>query len=181
MRRHLGLPALPTTAAQRRNARTTFVAYSQAILDEWIVLQEHPSERRAESPNAWFKLEAYALLKHYIEADLLHVFAEQANKWKRPHKLIDEAIKNPFKLGLLAMFADESPLSRNQRLVFGNQMLYAWYHDIPPEFLNAFLGVSGGPGDIASKLKEMVIEPGFEDRYIAERLIRVRTGEPFAT
>jgi hypothetical protein len=153
----------------------TFVAYSQAILDEWIVLQERPSERRAESPNAWFKLEAYALLKHYIEADLLHIFQEQADKWKRPHKLIEEATKNPFKLGLLAMFADESPLSRNQRLVFGNQMLYGWFHDIPPEFLNAFLAVSGGPGDIAHKLKGMVIEPGFEDRYVAERLIRVRT------
>ena len=67
---------------------------------------------------------------------------------------------NPFKLGLLAMFSDES-LKRSDRHVFGNQMLYAYFHDVPPEFLNGFLAVSGGPGVIARKLKEDFVEPGF--------------------
>ena len=72
-------------------------------------------------------------------------------------------MNNPFKLGLLAMFSDES-LKRSDRHVFGNQMLYAYQHDVPAEFLNGFLAVSGGPGVIARKLKEGFVEPGFETR-----------------
>lgn len=162
-----GLPALPETRPKATLA--LFKKYSQAILDEWEDRRLRETVRRAESPNAWFKREAYRLLAAYIELDRTEIFRRTMESDNRPNKLVQEAIKNPFKMGLLAMFADESPLSRNNRHVFGNQMLYAWVHRVPAVFLNAFLAVSGGPALIAEKLKARSCEPGFEENFHPER------------
>ncbi|QDZ06385.1 hypothetical protein FPZ24_01940 [Sphingomonas panacisoli] len=165
-----GLPPLPTTVVERRNASKTFNAWAQAILDEWQSRKGMAAEKGEESPNAWFKRQAYGLLAHYIETGQDGVFRLNPRADARPSRLVEEALKNPFKLGLLAMFADESPLSRKDRHVFGNQMLYAWAHDVPPELINGFLAVSGHPTQIAEKLKCGHVEPGFEQRHKSERL-----------
>ena len=164
------LPPLPDRV-RLQNAKT-FTDYAQKVLDGWASRQKiyKKPARRAESPNAWFKREAYRLLKHYIESGKTSVFSSVARRDERPSRLVEEALRNPFKLGLLAMFADESMLRRGDRHTFGNQMIYAWAHDVPPEFLNAFLAVSGGPALISRKLKEGFIEPGFEHRYVASRV-----------
>lgn len=164
------LPPLPQTVRNWVEGRATFNAHAQAIFDEWLERQANKPARRAESPNAWFKREAYRLLAHYIENRLARIFQLNAQKDLRPNRLVTEALKNPFKLGLLAMFSDESTLSPNNRHVFGNQMLYAWAHDVPPDFLNAFLAISGGPAQISKKLKQGEAEPGFEHRFKPERL-----------
>lgn len=163
------LPPLPSRASLA-NAKA-FTTYAQKVLDGWMSRQklEKPA-RRAESPNAWFKREAYRLLRHYIENGKASIFRSVIRRDERPSRLVEEALRNPFKLGLLAMFADESSLRRGDRHTFGNQMLYAWAHDVPPEFLNAFLAISGGPALIALKLKEGFVEAGFEHRYVASRL-----------
>lgn len=165
----LGSPPLPRLSGPRQ--RDVFVNYADSLITEWLRRQGlGKPARRAESPNAWFKREAYRLLKHYIEGGKQSIFEWATRHDERPTRLVTEALKNPFKLGLLAMFSDESCLSKGDRHVFGNQMLYAWAHDVPPEFLNGFLAVSGGPALISKKLKEEFVEPGFEHLHRKERL-----------
>lgn len=166
------LPPLPKLRPATGQARAEFEKYADILLQEWA--RRHglgKPTRRAESPNAWFKREAYRLLKHYVEADRMGEFRSLVRKDSRAPRIVEEALKNPFKLGLLAIGSDDSMLTRKDRQVFGNQMLYAWVHDVPPEFLNAFLAISGGPVLIGRKLKEGFVEPGFEERVIRSRSI----------
>lgn len=151
----------------KTRARDLFDFYSHELMKGWLEAQvaDVRPTRRSESPNAWFKKESYALICDYIKNDLLVVFRDAAKVGSASHKLVEESTKNPFKLGLLAFGAKEFEMTRNNRHVFGNQMAYAWIHDVPHEFLNAFLAVSGGPAQIASKLKAGVAEPGFEHRF----------------
>lgn len=142
-------------------ARRDFEDRANQIVHEWA--DRRLAQDSTESANAWFKRNAYAFLRSYIETSQTDLFRKIAKHDRRPSRLVEEAMKNPFKLGLLAMFSDES-LKRSDRHVFGNQMLYACLHDVPPEFLNGFLAVSGGPATIAQKLKEDFVEPGFETR-----------------
>ena len=132
------------------------------IITEWLMRKKRETDA-GESANAWFKREAYRFLRDYISSGRMALFDKIARLDRRPHKLVSEATENPFKLGLLAMFVDES-ISRSDRHVFGNQMLYAHRHDVPAEFLNGFIAVSGKPAAIAQKLKDGSVEPGFEDR-----------------
>lgn len=156
----------------KTRAREAFDFYTGEIMREWYDRQLHDDRptRRSESPNAWFKRAAYQLLVDYIASDLTSIFRERATFQRRSHRLVEEATKNPFKLGLLAFASDDATLSRNNRHVFGNQMAYAWAHDVPPDFLNAFLAVSGGPAQIAIKLKSGQPEPGFEHRFKRSRI-----------
>ena len=142
-------------------ARRDFNDRANEIVHEWA--DRRTRQDGNESANAWFKRNAYAFLRNYIETSKTDFFRNIAKHDRRPSRLVEEAMTNPFKLGLLAMFSDES-LKRSDRHVFGNQMLYAYLHDVPAEFLNGFLAVSGGPGVIARKLKEGFVEPGFETR-----------------
>jgi hypothetical protein len=147
--------------APLKRAKLQFELAADDIIGEWVKRRGAQPGRRAESPNAWFKKEAYGFLCPYAELkrhDVLEAVAKDRSK-----RLLEEARQNPFKLGLLAMFADDS-LSKSDRHVFGNQMLYAWRHHVPADFLNAFLAVSGGPAAVAKKLKDCEIEPGFEER-----------------
>lgn len=141
---------------------SAFEQEASRIIWEWSD-RKRAHHDSAESPNAWFKREAYAFLRQYVIAGDQKTLERIVRRDQRPNSLVEEAIKNPFKLGLLAMCVDES-ISRSDRSVFGNQMLYAHLHDVPPEFLNGFIAVSGKPSVIASKLKAGTIEPGFEAR-----------------
>jgi len=154
-------------------AKQAFLLRSQEIIDGWLERRKN-FEGSEESANAWFKREAYALLRHYVDRELTSVFAQTIRADSRSAKLTDDAVDNPYKQGLLAMFSDES-LSRSDRHVFGNQMLYADRHDVPSEFLNGFLAMSGGPSVIAEKLKNGFVQPGFE-RRVERAARRARRG-----
>lgn len=147
-----------------------FAEYASDLVDEWLKLKQARSSRRAEGANAWLRREAYHLLVTYIEAGRVAAFERLAYQDRRPNRTIVVSAKNLFKLGLLAMFSDDSVLSRADRSVFGNQMLWAWAHNVPVDFLNAFLAVTGGPASIARKLKLREPEPGFEHRFDRARL-----------
>ncbi len=147
--------------APLKRIKQQFELAADDLIGEWVRRRGGKATRRAESPNAWFKKEAYRFLRMYIEQGRQDVFEAAAKE--RSKRLVEEARENPFKMGLLAMFADES-LSRSDRHVFGNQMLYAWRHYVPADFLNPFLAVSGGPAAVAKKLKAGEVEPGFEER-----------------
>ena len=141
--------------------RREFEERASRLVWEWADRRNRQMD--SESPNAWFKRNSYAFLRPYVEKGRQEVFRAIAKQDRRPSRLVSEALSNPFKLGLLAMFSDDT-LKRSDRHVFGNQMLYAYLHDVPPEFLNGFLAISGGPGTIARKLKQNFVEPGFENR-----------------
>jgi hypothetical protein len=155
-----------------RGKSAIFEDKASRIIWEWSD-RKAGKHGHAESPNAWFKREAYRFLRPYVLEGKEKFLESVALKDLRPHKLVQEAIKNPFKLGLLAMCVDES-ISRGDRHAFGNQMLYAHLHDVPPEFLNGFLAVSGKPAVIAEKLKMGFVEPGFENRAIQFRAAQLR-------
>lgn len=169
MRTETELPELPRRGTSAYRARRIFEQHAEAILREWEGRKARPVSRRAESPNAWFKREAFRLLAYYIENGFGSTFRSVVRHDRRPSRLVEDALKNPFKAGMLAMFSDESPLSRVDRHTFGNQMLFAWQHDVPPDFLNAFLAVSGGAAVIAKKIRDGVAEPGFEHRFNPSR------------
>lgn len=157
----------------KTQARRIFDQTADVLMEEWGDLQVSSDKptRRAESPNAWFKRHAYHILGDYIAHGMTSVFRDCAMADRRSHRLVEEATRNPFKLGLLALASDDVLLTRNNRHVFGNQMMYAWIHDVPWDFINAFLAVSGGPAQIAEKLKSKQPEPGFEHRFKRSRLI----------
>lgn len=139
-----------------------FKRRADEIISGWVA-RKRSEAGAGESPNAWFKRKAYSLLQEYVSTGKVGLFEKIAALDRRPHKLVAEATENPFKLGLLAMFIDES-ISRSDRHVFGNQMLYAHRHNVPAEFFNGFIAVSGKPAAIAQKLKNRSVEPGFEER-----------------
>lgn len=161
------LDQLPELTGYRSASRLT--EYADALISEWLRREKQPRTRRAYNPNAWLKREAYRLIVHTIELDKVDLLVQISRSFHRPSQLRDEASKNVFKLGLLAMFSDEDIMSRQQRHVFGNQMLFAWVHDVPFDFLNPFLAVTGGPQMISRKLSNREPEPGYEHRFKPDR------------
>lgn len=149
--------------------RTDFERRASELIWEWTDRKKLNGEP-AESPNAWFKRTAYHLLRDVILRGDEHLLEEVVRRDKRPHRLVEEAVANPFKLGLLAMTVDES-ITRSNRHVFGNQMLYAHRHGVPSEFLNGFIAASGKPAVIGRKLKEGFVEPGFEERAAIPKIL----------
>jgi hypothetical protein len=139
---------------------------ADAVISGWLRVRDN-KVGRLESPNSWFKRNAYRFLKRYVNAGKTAVF-EQAIRHP-PRQLgkrlpqrhlvgLDQIRDNPFKLGLFAMFSDDT-LTRSDRHVFGNQMLYAHRHDVPPQHLIAFIRGAGSPARIAAKLRDNAREP----------------------
>lgn len=145
-----------------KSKRARFEHRASEIIWEWTA-RRNAASPAVESPNAWFKRTAYQFLRELILGGDEPLLEAVVLRDKRPNRLVEEAITNPFKLGLLAMTVDES-ISRSDRHVFGNQMLYAHRHGVPPEFLSGFIAASGKPATIAEKLKQGFVEPGFEKR-----------------
>lgn len=148
-------------------ATRRFVNDADDLITKWSGIERLDQAMRDESPNAWFKRNAYRFLKRYVDAGQTAVFddairrppRQSSRRIPRRHLVGVDAIRdNPFKLGLFAMFSDDS-LSRSDRHIFGNQMLYAHQHDVPPEHLIAFIRAAGSPPRIADKLRSGAREP----------------------
>lgn len=152
------------------NQRGSFSDTAELILREWERRQRLEAVKRSENAFAWFRRQAYRFLAHYVSSGHAAEFERVAMKDRRPHRLVEEAAKNPFKMGLLAMFSDESPMSRGERLVVGNQMLFAWAHDVPVDFFIPFISACGSAAQIAQKLRDKSAQPSFEHRFLPERL-----------
>lgn len=142
-----------------RSALATFETGSEQIIVAYEQRKARP-DRFPESPNDWFKRNAYRFLKAYIDAELTRVFETAIHKGTRKTHALNLIRSNPFKLGLFAMYADAS-LPRNDRQIFGNQMLYASRHNVMPEHFVGFIRVAGSPVIVARKLKTNFREPGF--------------------
>lgn len=139
-------------------AARLFADDADDVITKWIGINSRPKDERDESPNAWFKRNAYRFLKRYVDANQTDVFERAISRSHRHLVGLDAIRDNPFKLGLFAMFSDDS-LSRSDRHIFGNQMLYAHQHDVPPQHLIAFIRAAGSPPRIATKLRSGAREP----------------------
>ncbi|MBX3595767.1 hypothetical protein [Sphingomonas sp.] len=139
-----------------------FVKDASAITERWYKRRQRDADDRRDPPNSQFKRDAYRLIRSYIDAGKERVFEDVAAADGRPKRLVTQARSNLFKLGLVAMFADEGMLSDSDRNVYSKQMLYAYQHDVPPQLLVAFIGFAGSPARIAAKLASGEREPGFE-------------------
>ena len=135
-----------------------FVDDANDVITKWIGIERLDKAKRDESPNAWFKRNAYRFLKRYVDANQTDVFERVISRSLRHLVGVDAIRDNPLKLGLFAMFSDDS-LSRSDRHIFGNQMLYAHQHDVPPQHLIAFIRAAGSPPRIAEKLRSGAREP----------------------
>lgn len=139
-----------------------FVKDAGVITERWHKRRQSDPEDRFDPPNSQFKRDAYRLIRSYIDAGKEGIFVDVAENDGRPKRLVTQAKANLFKLGLVAMFADEGMLSDSDRNVYSKQMLYAYRHDVPAQLLVAFIGFAGSPARIASKLVAGAREPGFE-------------------
>lgn len=139
-----------------------FVKEATHIVERWYARRRSEPDEKGDPPNAQFKRDAYRLLRAYIDAGKEGIFVDVAEDDGRPKRLVTQAKSNLFKLGLVAMFADEGMLSDSDRNVYSKQMLYAYRHDVPPQLLVAFIGFAGSPAKIAAKVAVEFREPGFD-------------------
>lgn len=131
-------------------SRLNFQREAEDIISQWTVMSD-ALRRGSESKNSFFKREVYRLLKRYIDARCDAVFMEAIKRSPRRRPLA-AILDQPFKLGLYAMFDDDS-LSRNDRKVWGEQMEYAWRNGIDADMLIGFIYMSGSPAAIVEKLR----------------------------
>ncbi len=162
---------IETIPRSRGKARTQFDLLSTELIHGWAerkraemsaCVSSEPTVLWRESPNSWFKRNVYRFLKRHVDAARTDVF--DAAILRSPHRrtfALDRVRNNPFKVGLFAMWA-EAELARNDRKVFGDQMLYAHLHGVPPEHLLGFILSAGSPATIAKKLALDFCEPGFD-------------------
>lgn len=117
-----------------------------------------------ESATGLLKRKAYELVLHYISLGDVRTFerAVRAEGRQLPAKPIGD---NPFHFGLLALFPDTQDFSRQDRHLFGVQMLYACRHNVPPQLLVGFIYQCGSQAEIRRKADRHTIEPGFEAEY----------------
>lgn len=149
-----------------------FDAIGRQLIDEWErrkSLSETPSP--AETATGYVKREAYRIIIHYWTSGRGSFFEQVVRRDGRALTSRVRLDENPFHFGLLALFADDGVVSRQDRSVFAMQMLYAYHHGVPPTFLIGFIYQAGSKEEIRRKLAAGTIEPGFEathKRYIKD-------------
>ena len=143
--------------------RTPASSYFDAISDQIVIgwLRRKHRAIGGESANSYFKRNMYRLIKAYLDAGQGELFDTLATRSRRSQVGVAAISDNPFKLALFAMWSDNQSLSRHQQRVFGNQMLYAYRHGVPPEHIIGFIRVAGSAQRIAEKLRSGHREPGY--------------------
>jgi hypothetical protein len=119
----------------------------------------------AESAAGYLKRECYRIIIHYLTKGSASFFERVIRRDGRALTSRVKLEENPFHFGMLALFADDSVVSRQDRSSFAMQMLYAYHHSVPPKFLIGFIYQVGSKEEIRRKLAEGLIEPGFESTY----------------
>ena len=157
---------LPARPGQGPNAMAEFNALSRGLIDEW---QRRKGLRGqltpAETANGYLKRESYRIIVHYVAQGRSRFFENVVRQDGRGLTARVKLEENPFHFGLLALFADDSVVSKQDRSLFSMQMLYAYRHGIPAEFLIGFIYQAGSKEEIKRKLSEGSIEPGFEKAF----------------
>lgn len=123
-----------------------FSERAEELIQEWCVAK-FEAKRGPNGKDSFLKREAYRLLKQYIDADRQDIFLRAIEMTKRREERqgrkgrrapTSAIIDQPFKLGLYAMFSDDS-LTRNKQKLWGNQMNLAYENDVEPDDLIGFI------------------------------------------
>lgn len=154
---------LPSRPGQGPDAMTEFNALSRRLIDEWQRRKDLKGQLTpAETANGYLKRESYRIIDHYVTHGRARFFENVVRQDGRGLTARVKLEENPFHFGLLALFADDSVVSKQDRSLFSMQMLYAYQHGIPPEFLIGFIYQAGSKEEIKRKLRDGSFEPGFE-------------------
>jgi hypothetical protein len=136
---------------------------AEAIISEWQRRSKlTESVAPYEGANGFLRRELYRLILHYLAHDEARFFERVIRDEGRALTSRVKLDENPFHFGLLAVFTDDSYVTRQDRSVIATQMLYAYHHGVPPTFLIGFIHQAGSKHEIKRKLIEGFIEPGFE-------------------
>jgi hypothetical protein len=152
--------AVGTIPKSTAGAKRHFDAVAETIVTEWVARRSLRS-KESETPHSWFKRNMYRLIKAYVDKRRAEIFTAMARGSGRSSVGLTAIEENPYKLALFAMWSDNESLTRHQQRVFGNQMMYAHLHGVPPEHLIGFIRAAGSHQRIAEKLKQGAREPSF--------------------
>lgn len=157
---------LPSKIGSSMSAFQDFDAVVRQLLDEWKQRKQNPEPASpAESAAGYLKRECYRIIIHYVTKGAAPFFEQVVRRDGRALTSRVKLEQNPFHFGMLALFSDDSVVSRQDRSTFAMQMLYAYRHSVHPKFLIGFIYQAGSKEDIRRKLAEGSIEPGFEDDF----------------
>lgn len=134
---------------------------------EFDILGRRPLGRRQSERLQWLRVECYNFLRPVIfQPDWHSLFAERIALYG--HDILPRrGARNPFQLGLIAIFAHRLHLLTHQeRELLGKQLWYACRHFIPPHLLVPFI-TSVGTSKIRAKADSNEIESAYTAWIIA--------------
>lgn len=120
-------------------ASRLFTRAADQITCDWIKRSKSDGLPPAETATGYLKRSAYTLIRAYLDAGCGRIIIDQVRREGRIPKRGPAFDVNPFHWGLLAIFADDSIVNKDERRLFANQFLYAYRHDVPEHFLIGFL------------------------------------------
>jgi hypothetical protein len=134
---------------------------SKIVSAEW-----HARLKAGHECRRWIQNVGYGLLARTIENGFANVFDERIRRVGRRSPSLEV---NPFKRGLLALFAhDKGAMDDRERDYFGKRLWYAYRHYVPQPFLLGFLAEVWNDKRMRQAPRDQ-IEAGFEDWVILER------------
>lgn len=152
------------TAASR-----LFTQAADQISWEWMKRSTRTGLAPTETATGYLKRSGYTLIRTYLDAALGGIIIDQVRKDGRVPKRSPTFEENPFHWGLLAIFADDSIISKDERRLFANQFLYAHRHNVPEHFLIGFLYQLGKTQQVFDHVRSGRREPWYSRHAGSER------------
>lgn len=120
--------------------------------------------------NSWVKQICYEVILVMLYEDQVGLFNRRIRKYSR-HAASEKNKINIFQTGIIAIFAhDKKIMGPRDRERFGKELMYAFRHYIPVEFLDGFIRqCSSSNLSIARRLKNSDLEKQFENWIVGER------------
>lgn len=158
-------PAKTGGASRLSDPAREFDNWAKKVRSKWASKKKNfRDDRFAEAPDDWFRRATYVHLKRMVKAGDAGIFDEVIQDYGRRTAGKIELRDQPFKKGLLAMFADGSGPARETRRIWGDRFEYAYRNCVSSKYLAGFIRQSGPDTLIAKKLKRNHVEPGFKAR-----------------
>jgi hypothetical protein len=120
-------------------AHDIYLKAAEVMGREWLKRSKIVGLSPTETASGYLKRSAYTLVRTYLMLELNQVIVRQVEKDGRVPRRGPTFDQNPFHWGFLSIFVDDSSISKDERRLFANQLLYAHRHDVPEHFLIGFI------------------------------------------
>jgi hypothetical protein len=120
---------------------------------------------------SWLRPLAYRLISACLDADLQHYLYRRSLKAGR-YGRGDISSSNPFKLGMMAIFAEDELFEKEYRYELGNILWLAYRHYVPDCFVNGVYHQMG------KQRSDEYIDPDFSEWIVERRVMDIRTVDP---